>query len=217
MKLIAPSILAADFTKLADEIRKVEEAKADLLHLDIMDGHFVPNITFGPFITEFIVKGTSLPVDAHLMVESPEMWLEPFAEVGAHQITVHYEATPHVHRCVQKIRGLGKKAGIAINPSTPVSVLEDILPFVDVVLIMTVNPGFGGQKFIPECLPKISKLHEMIAKQNFPTQIAVDGGISLENIKKVSQAGAHIFIAGSSIFKTENYIKTIQEMRKALT
>jgi len=212
---IAPSILSADFSRLREEIQRVEKAGADYIHIDVMDGHFVPNITVGPIIVEAVSRITRLPLDVHLMISDPDYYIADFARAGSHIITVHGEAALHLHRCVQLIRSLKKKAGVAINPATPLSTIEEILPSVDLVLVMTVNPGFGGQSFIPECLPKIAHLREMLDEAGREDiELEVDGGVKLENIAEIARAGARVFVSGSGIFHQKNYNKTIHEMRQ---
>ncbi|KYO66755.1 ribulose-phosphate 3-epimerase [Thermovenabulum gondwanense] len=202
MAKIAPSILSADFSNLEQEIKKVEDFGADFIHIDVMDGNFVPNITLGPCVIESIRKVTNLPFDVHLMVENPERYLKDFAEAGADIISFHQEATHHVHRTIQDIKKLGIKAGVAINPATPVSLIEDILEEVDLILVMSVNPGFGGQSFIKSALKKISTLKQIILKNNYKTLIEVDGGINEDNAEKIVKAGADILVAGSAIYKS---------------
>jgi len=211
---IAPSLLAANFLRLEEEIERIQEAGADLLHLDIMDGHFVPNITFGPDLVRSIKKITSLPMEAHLMITNPDDYLEVFYQAGADIITVHPEVTFHLNRTIQRIKSLGAKAGVALNPATPLNVLEYVIHELDLVLIMTVDPGFGGQAFLKSMLPKIKRLKELVTSRGFELDIAVDGGIDLLTVPLVSLAGANFFVSGTGIFKTENYKTTIQEMRK---
>ncbi|MGB9840193.1 ribulose-phosphate 3-epimerase, partial [Thermovenabulum sp.] len=196
MAKIAPSILSADFSNLEQEIKKVEDFGADFIHIDVMDGNFVPNITLGPCVIESIRKVTNLPFDVHLMIEYPERYLKDFAEAGADIISFHQEATRHVHRTIQDIKKFGKKAGIAINPATPVSLIEDILEEVDLILVMSVNPGFGGQSFIKSTLKKISTLKQIILKNDYKTLIEVDGGINEDNAEEIVKAGADILVAG---------------------
>ena len=211
---IAPSLLSADFAKLAEEVRAVEKAGADLLHLDIMDGRFVPNITIGPPVVAAIKRCATLPLDVHLMIVEPERYLEAFAEAGADVITVHAEATPHLQRAVARVRELGKKAGVALNPSTSLSAVEWVLSDVDMVLLMTVNPGFGGQAFLPAMTGKIELLRSQLARSGLRVDIEVDGGIKESNISDVVRAGANVLVSGSGIFKTKDYGKTISQMRQ---
>ena len=215
-KKIAPSILSADFSRLGEEIRMVEDAGAGLIHVDVMDGHFVPNITVGPFILEAVRKVTSLPLDVHLMIERPEEYISVFAGAGADIITVHVEACGHLHRTVQQIKEKGKMAGVSVNPATPLVMVEDILGDIDLLLIMSVNPGFSGQKFIPSVLDKVKRAREMLDKIGSKASIEVDGVIKLDNIGEVSAAGADIFVSGSGVFGTKDYKKTIEEMKKRI-
>jgi ribulose-phosphate 3-epimerase len=201
---IAPSILAADFARLGEEVRAVEAAGADLLHVDVMDGRFVPNITLGPAIVAAIRKVTTLPLDVHLMIVEPERYIEAFAQAGADLISVHLEASPHLHRTVQQIRGLGKKAAVAVNPHSPLDGLDVVLADLDMVLLMSVNPGFGGQKFIEAVLPKISALRSEIDRRGLPTEIEVDGGIDPVTAPAVIEAGATILVAGSAVFHAKD-------------
>lgn len=211
--LIAPSVLAADFTKLADEVAMVNRSEADWFHLDVMDGRFVPNITFGMFIIEAIHKMAQKPLDVHLMILEPEKYIEQFRAVGADVITVHYEACPHLHRTLQQIKATGAKAGVALNPHTPVSVLEDIIADIDLVCLMSVNPGFGGQKFIYQTIPKIRKLKEMITVENTETLIEIDGGVGLQNAESLLQAGADVLVAGSSVFGASDPEATVRALK----
>ena len=205
MVLIAPSILSADFSRLAQEVESVERAGAEYLHLDIMDGHFVPNITFGPQVVAALRPSSKMIFDVHLMVENPEKYLQVFAEAGADIITVHVEATKHLHRALQNIKELGCKCGVALNPATPVNSIECVLEYIDMVLIMSVNPGLGGQKFIPYAVTKVRQTEEMLEKQNANhIHIQVDGGINLETASQVVAAGADILVAGSAVFKSDN-------------
>ncbi|MCX5885267.1 MAG: ribulose-phosphate 3-epimerase [Proteobacteria bacterium] len=216
MKRIAPSILSADFSKLGEEVREVEACGADLIHCDVMDGHFVPNITIGPMVIKALSKVTKLPLDVHLMIEKPERYIKEFIEAGSNMLTIHVEATTHLQRHIQHIKERGVKAGVSLNPSTPLEALNYILGEADFVLIMTVNPGFGGQKFLRSMLPKIKQLRKMINEKGLSAEIEVDGGIGVENIKDASQAGADIFVAGNAIFGSGDYRKTIKEMRKKI-
>lgn len=211
---IAPSILSADFGRLNEEIKIVEEAGADYLHIDVMDGHFVPNITLGAPIVKAIRKNSDLVFDVHLMIENPDNYIKDFAEAGADIITVHAEACRHLNRTIQNIRSYGKKVGVALNPATPLNVLDYSLEYIDMVLIMTVNPGFGGQKFIPNMIEKIKKLKTMIYSRGLDVDIQVDGGIKLENYKSVVEAGANILVAGSAVFESDDIQRTIQEFKK---
>jgi ribulose-phosphate 3-epimerase len=211
--LIAPSLLSADFARLAEEVKAVESAKADLLHLDVMDGRFVPNITFGPLVISAIRPHTSLPFDVHLMIVEPSRYIEEFAKAGADWICVHAEAEIHLHRTITRIKELGKKAGLALNPHTPLEMVEYLLSELDFVLIMTVNPGFGGQKFIPQVLKKIERLRKMIDERGLKTLIEVDGGINKETAKDVISAGADILVAGTAVFKEKDYRLAIEALR----
>lgn len=214
MTKIAPSILSANFLKLEEEIRATEVSGADMLHIDIMDGHFVPNITIGPFIVESIQKITSLPLDVHLMIENPDSYLRDFVQAGADFLTVHYEATVHLHRTIQLIKEHDIKAGVSLNPSTPVWSLEDILPDIDMVFLMSVNPGFGGQKFIPHVTDKIKTLKNILREKGLSTLIEVDGGVKLENALDVIDAGADILVMGSAFFYSQDYGEFIRQFRK---
>ncbi len=209
--LLAPSILSADFAKLGEEISSVESAGADWIHVDVMDGHFVPNLTIGPLIVDAINPGTSLPLDCHLMVSRPEDWVEDFAKAGAAVITVHAEASNHLQRLLASIRALGCKAGVSLNPATPVSVLEDVLDDIDLVLLMSVNPGFGGQKFIPRVLDKVKSLRDLRGKREF--LIEVDGGVGSQNIRALYDAGADVFVAGSAVFGAKDRRKAVRELK----
>ena len=209
MKLIAPSILSADFSRLGEEVKAVEGVGADWIHVDVMDGHFVPNITIGPLVVEAVKRVTQLPLDVHLMIEHPDRYLEDFAGAGSTLMTVQVEACVHLHRTIQAIKALDVKAGVALNPATPHSTIEWILEDVDLVLIMSVNPGFGGQKFIPQALQKISALKPMIRAKNPNIVIEVDGGINQETIRSVAEAGADVCVAGSAMFGSSDYGKNI--------
>ncbi len=213
MGKIAPSILSADFSRLGDEVRAVEDAGADYIHVDVMDGHFVPNITVGPMIVEAVKRVTRLPLDVHLMISNPDQYVKDFREAGADFITVHAEAVDHLHRSVQIIRETGAGTGVSLNPASPLQLLEHVLEDLDMVLIMTVNPGFGGQEFIKGMIPKISRLREMIENRGLETQIEVDGGINPDTAGLVASAGADILVAGSAIFQSKDYAKTIRIMK----
>jgi ribulose-phosphate 3-epimerase len=199
---IAPSILSADFARLGEDVRAAEEAGGDWIHVDVMDGHFVPNLTLGPAITEAVRRSTSLPVDVHLMIESPERYVADFARAGAHRITVHHEACPHLHRVLEQIRELGALPGVAVNPATPVELLRDVLPFVDLVLVMTVNPGFGGQAFIPTSPGRVARVRALLEelRPGEPVAVQVDGGIDAASAGAVVSAGADVLVAGSAIY-----------------
>jgi len=216
MKYIAPSILSADFSKLGDEIQSVEKAGADWIHVDVMDGHFVPNITIGPLVVEAARRATSLPLDVHLMIEHPDRYIEDFAKAGADVISVQAEACIHLNRTVQMIKALDLRAGVVLNPATPLSALEWVLEDVDLVMIMSVNPGFGGQKFIPNSLDKIRTLHKMIRDRGLCVLIEIDGGVNEKTIKNISDAGADVFVAGSAIFKSPDYKETIGKFRELI-
>ncbi|MBA3006168.1 MAG: ribulose-phosphate 3-epimerase [Proteobacteria bacterium] len=210
----APSILSADFSRLGDEILAVDQAGAELIHVDVMDGHFVPNITIGPLVVKAVRQVTDKILDVHLMIENADRYLESFAEAGADWITVHVEACPHLHRTVSRIRELGKKAGVVLNPATSLDTLDFILEEVDLVMLMSVNPGFGGQSFIPSTLRKISRLKKRIDELGLDVGIEIDGGISPVTIGKVAEAGANIFVAGSAIYGQADYRTVITEMRE---
>ncbi|MBN2468352.1 MAG: ribulose-phosphate 3-epimerase [Deltaproteobacteria bacterium] len=212
--IIAPSILSADFSRLSEEIAAIENGGADMVHVDVMDGHFVPNITIGPPVTTSIRKVTNLPLDVHLMIEDPDRYIEPFAKAGADILTVHVEACIHLNRTLQYIKDRGCKAGVALNPATSLSTLDCVLSDVDMVLLMTVNPGFGGQTLIPHVIPKIKRLREAIDAGNLDIDIEVDGGITVETIAQVAQAGANVFVAGNAVFTTSDYTRTIGELRR---
>jgi ribulose-phosphate 3-epimerase len=214
MKKIAPSILSADFARLGDEVRAVAAAGADYIHVDVMDGHFVPNITIGPLVVEAVRKVTDLPLDVHLMIADPDKYVPDFAAAGADIIVVHAEAVNHLHRTVQLIRSFGKKAGVSLNPATPLNCLEYVLDDLDLVLLMTVNPGFGGQGFIEACLPKIHALRAMLDRRGSEAELEVDGGVKPSNIAAISHAGADVFVAGSAVFGSGDYARTIAEMKR---
>ncbi len=212
---IAPSLLASDFARLGEQIHDAESAGADLFHFDVMDGRFVPNITMGPVVLEAVRRSTSLPIDVHLMMVEPDHMLEAFAKAGASRINVHWEACPNLHRTLQAIKALGCQAGVAINPHTPASFISEILPLLDAVLVMTVNPGFGGQEFLPETLPKIRAFREMVAGRQI--EIAVDGGINPETAGQVTEAGATMLVVGSAIFNAHETVSdALMNMRRAL-
>lgn len=214
---IVPSVLSADFTRLGEKVREAEVAGAQRIQVDVMDGHFVPNITMGPMIVNAVRRCTSLPVEAHLMISNPEQYVEEFAKAGADFIIVHQEASPHLHRLIQQIKGTGKMVGVALNPATPIIMLEDILSMLDMALIMTVNPGFGGQKFIPEMLPKITQLRELIDQQELHCDIEVDGGVHETIVPIVVQAGANLLVAGSAVYNEhESVTEAITRLRNAI-
>lgn len=214
MPLIAPSMLSANFLKLEEEIEMINQSEADWFHLDVMDGRFVPNITFGMPIIAQMSKVACKPFDVHLMIVEPEKYIDAFAKAGADVLTIHYEASPHLHRSLQAIRAAGMKAGVSLNPHTPVSVLEDILPDIDLVLIMSVNPGFGGQKFIPRALDKIRTLKQMIQEQGTQTLIEIDGGVTLENAGEIVAAGADVLVAGNTVFSASDPAEMIAKLKK---
>jgi ribulose-phosphate 3-epimerase len=211
---LAPSILSADFSNLYGDISKVEKAGAELVHIDVMDGHFVPNITIGPLVVEALRPRSKMIFDVHLMIENPDIYIPHFAKAGADIISVHAEACTHLHRTVQNIKEHGVKAAVALNPATPLDALEYVIDELDMVLLMSVNPGFGGQKFISGILNKISKLKEMLNQRNLNTDIQVDGGVKLDNLKDVVASGANIIVAGSAIFGSENVEDTIREFKR---
>lgn len=212
--MLAPSILSANFVRMEDEIKQVTECGADIIHVDVMDGHFVPNITIGPPVVASLKKISELPLDVHLMISDPDRYIEYFAEAGADWITVHVEAAPHLHRTIQKIRSLGKKAGAVLNPATPLSSLDYILEDLDLVMLMSVNPGFGGQSFISSSLRKTEELKKIIEARGLAVGIEIDGGVSEKTIEQISEAGANIFVAGSAIFKGGDYREKISTLKK---
>ncbi len=217
MTRIAPSILSADFTRLGEQISEAEAGGADWIHVDVMDGHFVPNITIGPLIVEAARRATQLPLDVHLMIEAPDRYLRDFVNAGANLLTVHQETCPHLHRTVQAIRELGAGAGVAINPATPVETLAEILPFVDLILVMTVNPGFGGQKFINECLDKVSRVAAKLeAAGLMQVEIEVDGGIDPTTAQAAVAAGATVLVAGSAVFSRGPVAENVRAIRRSL-
>jgi ribulose-phosphate 3-epimerase len=217
MKKIAPSILSADFANLSQQIRYVELGGADIIHCDIMDGKFVPNITFGPIVVKAVRSVTKLPIDVHLMIKDPDDFIEAFIKAGADYISVHQEEVVHLNRTIATIKELGANAGVVINPATPVATLKDILEFVDFVLVMSVNPGFGGQKFIPSTLNKIKTLAEIRKKENLNFEIEIDGGVSSVNIQDISDAGCDIFVAGSSVFGQDNITAAAMELKNLIS
>ncbi|MEX3744527.1 MULTISPECIES: ribulose-phosphate 3-epimerase [Lysinibacillus] len=212
---IAPSILAANFAKLGEEVKEVEKAGAQLIHIDVMDGHFVPNISFGSIVLDAIRPLTDLPLDVHLMIENPDQYIEQFAKAGADYITVHVEACRHLHRTIQLIRSYGVKPGVVLNPHTPIESIQHVLEDIDMVLFMTVNPGFGGQKFIHSVVPKIEALAAIIKERNLDIAIEIDGGINAETIIPCAKAGATIFVAGSAIYSKEDRTAALQEILAA--
>jgi len=216
MITIAPSILSADFSRLAEEVRAVEAAGAHWLHVDVMDGHFVPNITFGPLVVRALRRNTHLPLDVHLMIETPERYLAAFAEAGADRLTVHVEACPHLHRMLQAIKELDVRAGVALNPHTPLTSIEEIVSELDLILIMSVNPGFGGQRFLPLALDKLRRTRALLQeKGRTDVPIEVDGGIKLDNARQVVEAGANVQVSGSGIFGSADPGTAVREMRRA--
>ena len=213
MALIAPSLLAADFLQLQSACDMLNESQADWFHLDIMDGRFVPNISYGPMLVNFFRKTTKKICDVHLMIEEPERYTQAFKDAGADILTVHYEACTHLHRNIQQIKSMGMKAGVALNPHTPVELLKDILQDIDIVLLMSVNPGFGGQSFIPHTINKIKRMREMIDEQLLNVTIEIDGGVTLENAKLIIDAGADVLVAGSTVFKAADPVATIAALK----
>jgi ribulose-phosphate 3-epimerase len=217
IKKIAPSLLSADFSNLERDIKMLEEGGARLLHIDVMDGHFVPNITMGPIVIKSIKRVSNIPLDVHLMIENPGLYIDDFVNAGAEYLTVHAESDKHLHRLIQQIKTHHIKAGVSLNPHTPINILENILEDIDLILIMSVNPGFGGQSFIPQTFKKLKQLNKMLRDNNAEhIEIEIDGGIKLENIKELSDAGCDIFVSGSGIFNTENPKLTISEMIKKI-
>lgn len=214
MAIVAPSLLAADFLKLEETCKMLNESEADWFHLDVMDGRFVPNISFGPMIIEFIRKTTKKICDVHLMILEPEKYTEVFKKAGADHLTVHIEACPHLHRNIQQIKSLGMKAGVAVNPHTPINSLIDILQDIDEVVLMTVNPGFGGQEFIPHSLSKIRELRKLISNWNLPVDIVIDGGVTVENASDIIAAGANVLVAGNTVFKAADPKAVIAQLKK---
>lgn len=213
MALIAPSLLSANFLELGKDCEMLNKSNADWFHLDVMDGRFVPNISFGPMIIEFIRKTTTKFCDVHLMIEEPEKFAEAFKKAGADNLTVHYEACHHLHRNIQQIKALGMQAGVAINPHTPVSVLADILPDIDLVCMMSVNPGFGGQSFIPGTIRRITELRKLIDERSSHAKIEIDGGVTLENAKEIIKAGADVLVAGNTVFRSADPLATIAALK----
>jgi ribulose-phosphate 3-epimerase len=215
-KKIAPSVLSADFSRLGEEVRAVEKAGADLIHVDVMDGHFVPNITIGPVVVQGLRRLTALPLDVHLMIEKPQRYIEAFAEAGSDWITIHAEACSPLRQTIRKLRQLNVRPGVVLNPSTSLKTLYPVLDEVDYVLVMSVHPGFGGQSLIPSTLKKVAQLRRMVDRDYPSVEIEVDGGIKVENIAEVAEAGADIFVLGTGIFKTKNYEETIRKLRRAI-
>jgi ribulose-phosphate 3-epimerase len=214
MVKIAPSILSADFSRLGEEVKAAEKAGADYIHVDVMDGHFVPNITIGPLVVKAVKKAATIPLDVHLMIDEPDRYIKDFADSGADIITVHAEASAHLHRSIQNIKECGVKAAVSVNPATPLNSIEFIIPFVDMVLLMSVNPGFGGQKFIPEVLPKIKELKKIIVENKFKAEIEVDGGVTVDNVAEVNKAGADIVVMGNAFYNSRDYAETVRLVRE---
>jgi len=216
MSIIAPSILSADFSKLGDEIKAVEAAGAGWIHIDVMDGHFVPNLTYGPIIVEASKKVTALPLDVHLMIEKPDLLIPDFVKAGADWISVHAEACPHLNRSIQLIKSLGVKAGVALNPATPISAIEWVIDELDFVLVMSVNPGFGGQSFIANSLDKVREIKRLITEKGLSTLIQIDGGVNKKTVRTIAEAGVDSFVAGSAIFGSDSYEETISFLKKEI-
>ncbi len=212
---IAPSVLSVDFARMGEHLREAEAGGADWMHLDIMDGHFVPNISYGPVIVEAVNRATNLPLDVHLMIENADCYIPDFVKAGADYVTVHVEACPHLHRSVQLIKSLGVKAGVTLNPATPVATLEEIIPYVDLILVMSVNPGFGGQSFIQTCLPKAERIAKMAKAVNPNILISIDGGVGPKHVPALVKAGCEVFVAGSAVFGKPDVAKAIKELREA--
>ncbi|MBI1762823.1 MAG: ribulose-phosphate 3-epimerase [Acidobacteria bacterium] len=212
---LAPSILSADFTRLGEQLATVEQAGADIVHVDVMDGHFVPNLTLGPVIVEWVRRATRLPIDTHLMIEDPDKYIGAFAKAGAHMISVHPEATYHLHRTLNYIRQAGCQAGVVLNPATPLSAIEEVLGELDYVLVMSVNPGFGGQKFIPAALNKLRRLRTLLQARRLPVRLEIDGGVTVQNAAEVVAAGAEILVAGSAIFGQPDPAAAVRQLRAA--
>jgi ribulose-phosphate 3-epimerase len=217
MKKICPSILSADFADLKNQIKEAEKGSADIIHCDVMDGNFVPNISFGSKIISDVNKITDLPLDVHLMINDPGKYIDEFHKAGADFISVHFENNMHLHRTIFQIKDKGIKAGVVLNPSTPVFMLEDIIEYADFILIMSVNPGFGGQKFIPNCIEKIKRLKELISLNNYDCLIEVDGGVGPDNIKEISEAGADMFVCGSSVFNASGISESVRNLKSIIS
>ncbi len=213
---IAPSLLSADFTRLSKAVQMAEEGGAGRLHLDVMDGHFVPNLTFGPMLVEAVSRMTDLPLDVHLMIEKPERYIDQFAKAGASYISVHYEAVTHLNRVIHQIKDLGVRAGVALNPHTPVETLKDVLYALDFVLIMSVNPGFGGQKFIPQTYPKLQGLQQLFDATGYAPEVEIDGGVGSSNIRQLSGYGVQVFVAGSAVYGSADPVQSIRDMYSLL-
>ncbi len=213
---IAPSLLSADFTRLSMAVRIAEEGGAGRLHLDVMDGHFVPNLTFGPMLVEAVSRMTDLPLDVHLMIEKPERYIDQFAKAGASYISVHYEAVTHLNRVIHQIKDLGVRAGVALNPHTPVEVLTDVLYTLDFVLIMSVNPGFGGQKFIHQTYSKLKRMQQLFDATGYTPEVEIDGGVGLSNIQQLSGYGVRVFVAGSAVYGSEDPVRSMRDMYSLL-